>query len=696
MLLPFLGAAATLAAAYGLGSAATRRSAGSAASLAAGAALLSLAIFVLMVTHMATTPALAAVVIAGALLFFLPPREQRPGLDAPLWFYAVLAPFAVYALVNAFAPEIEADANIYHLLPAVDAQTHHGFSRVIGFYERLPHATELLYVTAQGGARILHLAFLAATLPVIAALGQRLGLTRSAAWTASVMYGISPVVLVAASSAFNDATLVFATVTSIFVLVSGGPVWIAGLIAGFCFGVKMTGGITVAAGLVWLAWHRRWRDALVFGCVAALPMAPWLLRNLIEIHNPLAPFTNRLFPNPLFHISTEQQLGEALRSYGISFRERFPEVLWGWRLHGIIGPVFLLLPVVFLRRRNMWLLVFATVLSIPWWLNAGTRFLTPALPFLALAMVAALPARLIPVVLAFHAISCWPQVIERYSPKTWHLHEFPLRAALGFESHHDYLWRTSWDYHFAKLTESNTPPNARILDLQGIHRAHIRRDVIGWWHSAWSENAMRALEFARDPGESKLFEVHASFPKQFIRGIRIRPAQPSPSSPWSIVEIELRQGRDSVPTNPNWALNAKPNRWETPLAFDHNLATRWQSWQPTETRQWLAAEFAEPVELDNARIISTHWDAGNTRFDIDIQQPNGTWTAAATTTGEHGPLDLRQSATRYLKHLGFTHIAGRAGKEGTHLLMHALADRAPDWNLEVLAEEQAFYVLKLR
>lgn len=696
MLLSFAGAIATLTAAYGLGSAASRRSAGFAPSLAAGSALLSVAVFALMATHTATLPARLALLTVCVLLAFVPPRPQRPTFDIPLWALAVTVPFAVYAIVNAFAPEIEADANLYHLQPLLDAQTYHGFSRVVSFYERLPHATELLYVLAgKGGARLVHLAFLIATLPVIVILGERFGIPRNAAWTGAVLYGISPVVLVAASSAFNDAALVFATLTSICVLVTGGPAWIAGLIAGFCFGIKMTGGITVAAGLVWLAWHRRWRDALIFSAAAVLPMAPWLLRNLIQIHNPPAPLANRFFPNPLFHISTEQVLGEAVRSYGIRFWQRFPEILWGWRLHGIIGPVFLILPLVFLRRRNPWLLIFAAILSIPWWLNAGTRFLIPALPFLGLALAAAVPIRLIPAILALHAITCWPQVIEFYSPKTWHLHRFPIRAALGLESPHDYLWRTNWDYHFAKLTQDNTLPEARILDLHGTHRAHTNRDIIGWWQSAWSENAMRALEFARDPGDTKLFEIRATFPKQQIRGIRIRPTQASPS-PWSIVDIELRLGRDAIPARREWGLSAKPNRWETPLAFDRNLATRWQSWQPTEPRQWLAADFVDPLEADTLRVISTYWDGGNSRFDIDIQQPNGTWQAAATTIEDHGPLDLRRSATRYVKSLGFTHIVGKAGKEGTEVLTHALEDKAPEWNVQVLAEEQGFYVLKLK
>ncbi len=703
MLLSVCGAAITLAAAYGLGSVVTRRAAGAAASIAVGSALLSLAIFAVMAAHVAHTPVLTALTTACLLLNMVRVPSRVPGVRVPAWVFAALAPFAVYALANALAPEIEADANVYHLKPAIDAQMHGGFSPIVSFYDRLPQAMELLYINPYriGGvpsARLLHLSLLAATLPVVARLALFFGLSLNAAWIAAVVYGITPVVIASGTAAFNDAALVFATVTSLTVLLTGGPVWIAGLIAGFCFGIKMTGGIVIAAGLGWLAWNRRWRDVVLFGVYAGAMMAPWVLRNLIQIHNPFAPFGNQWFPNPLFHISTEQSLAETLRSYGLGFWQRFPEILWGGRLHGIIGPMFVLAPVALLalrKRHTAVLVAFAAVLSVPWWLNAGTRFLGPALPFLIVGLVGVLPSRVLPLVLAVHAVTSWPLAITWYEPRTWHLHEFPWRAAIGVESGHDYLWRTNRDYHWAKLVEANTPANARILDLHGVHSAHIRRDLIVWWHSAWSENAASTLEFARQPGEEKLFEARASFSPQMVRGVRIRPGQAS-GGPWSVVEVELSFGRDPVGPLTTWALSAKPNRWETPLAFDRNLATRWQSWQPTEPRQWLAADLVEAVQLDTVRVVSTRWDAGNTRLAIDVQQPSGTWFAADATNQELGALDLRQSAMRYVKRLGFTHIVGRAGQDGTQVLMHSLADNAAGWGVDVIAEEDTFYVLKVK
>jgi hypothetical protein len=334
----------------------------------------------------------------------------------------------------------------------------------------------------------------------------------------------------------------------------------------------------------------------------------------------------------------------------------------------------------------------AAVLSIPWWLNAGARFLMPAVPFLALAMLAAIPARLAPAILAVQAILCWPQVLDRLQPHTPHLFGFPIKAALGLDP--DFLARTNWDYRYAKLVEENTDQTSVILDLYGLHRAHLAspRIVVGYWQSAWPENVVTTLEFARQPGEEKLFEVRASLRPQPVGGIRIRPAEPN-AGPWSVVEVELRAGRNPLPVSARWLLSARPNPWETPLAFDGNLATRWQTWQPTEPRQWLAASFPEPARIDTVRVISTHWDAGNRRFELDIQEPGGRWTAVPAAVEELAPLNLQRAALKYAARSGFTHIVGRSGDTGMDLLVQSLTHAE---GVRVAAGINDFYVLDIR
>jgi hypothetical protein len=148
------GAGLTLAGSYGLGSLVTRRVCVTApVRLAAGAALLSLVVMVLMVVHAAGRPLLTVCAAAASIPGLLcPVRLTRP--KAPWWILIPVAAFVVFAGVNALAPETEGDPNTYHLQPALDAREHRGFSHEISFYERLPQATELLYVIAftWGGA----------------------------------------------------------------------------------------------------------------------------------------------------------------------------------------------------------------------------------------------------------------------------------------------------------------------------------------------------------------------------------------------------------------------------------------------------------------------------------------------------------------------------------------------------------------
>ena len=100
----------------------------------------------------------------------------------PLLTIAVCAPFYLDP-VNALAPEVQADANVYHLLPALDSLRYGGFSKAIDFYNSLPHAFELLYVPAwriggSSAAKLVHFAFLLASTALIVRLAARFELPR--------------------------------------------------------------------------------------------------------------------------------------------------------------------------------------------------------------------------------------------------------------------------------------------------------------------------------------------------------------------------------------------------------------------------------------------------------------------------------------------------------------------------------------
>jgi hypothetical protein len=640
-------------------------------------------LFVLMSAGVAHRPVLGlagAVACAGMLL--CRPQPERPA--PPIWAAVVLLAFGTWYLVNAMAPEVEADPNTYHLTPAIAAMRHGGFPREITFYGAIPHATELLFALAfafggASAAKLVHLGFLLVSVPLIVSVARRFEVPEAAAWGAAVVYFAAPVVGVTSSSAFNDAALVAAILAT---AASVQTPAIAGLCTGFCFAIKMTGGIAYPIALIAFGVHRRWRDALVFTAAAALVATPWLLRNAVLTGNPFAPFFNAWFPNPYFTAQLEQELSASLRTYGVSLAERIPEVLWGSRLQGILGPVFLLSPLAILglrRRPQRVLIALALVLTIPWWLNAGSRFLMPALPFVAMAMLAPLPRVAVIAIVALHAITAWPQAVSVYAPDTWHARRFPLAAALRIEPESAYLERTSWDYRAAKLIEKHTTLSDRILDLHGAHAAHIDRQLVGWWQSMTGRQAFLALQAAYIQAEVRLYETLAELPVQPLRRVRVR----SPRH-LSLAEVEFYEGALRHANRTQWSLYADKNRWELPLAFDRNLVTRWNAEVP------LTVDFEADTRVSAIRVLAT-----STAIQVDVQRSDRTWTSLSAAHKLLGIADLRHEAIRALKRDGFTHIAAHAGYEGTGKIGYRLANDAPQWGIQLVDNLDILYLFRL-
>jgi hypothetical protein len=669
---------------------------------AAGAAVLHLIVFGLLLAGWAWPPVFA---IVGAVSCACGLRVRRLKIPAvsrlELLVAAVVSVFAVVYAVNALAPETQADANVYHLSPAIEASQSGGFAREISFYQRLPHATELLFVFAYafGGAsaaKLLHLMFLCWTFPLIVSIGRRIGIPDPLPLIGAAMYFVTPVAGVSGSSAFNDAALVFYVLATVWVLTaSNSHALLAGVFAGMCYAVKMNGGIAIAAGGLFLIATKRWREVAPFAAGVAAVTLPWLLRNLIDTGNPFAPFFNAIFANPYFYVGTEERLTETLRSYGVPFRRRFWEVAAGSRLHGAIGPMFLLAPLTLIalhRRPVRWLWLWAAVFSAGWWLNAGARFLLPALPFLALAVAATLPSRIAAALLLVHAVLSWPWIIPAYSPRMWRIERFPWRTAVGCESPAHYLARDSLEYQVARVVGDNTGPTARIFDFVGLHKAHIDRNIFGPWQSAEGERLIAALELARSARESPLLEWRAHFEPRVTTAVRLR-HESAGAANWSLNEILLYNG-DRLPNNPAWRLDASENRWDAPFAFDRFRISRWSTWRRSTAQDFFLVEFGGPQMLDSVAAIIPNSEH-DTRFAIDLRNPDNAWLAVPATRYYAGELRLRLEAMRLLSRAGVTHIVTEPATEGIGALGRSLIDEADDWGFEVVANYHRVYLLRI-
>ena len=182
------GAAFTLSTAYALGALLMRkRPAPPEILLGIGAAALSVAVFCLLLLHLAHWAAFLAI---GAVAIPLAWRYRgapapTPGLvtiPRPLWI--VFGAYGIWYLVNALAPETIADGITYHLGLPREYLRLGGFPEHTTFYDVVPQGMEMLYTVAysigrHAAAKLVEFAFLVATVPLIFRLGRRLGRGRS-------------------------------------------------------------------------------------------------------------------------------------------------------------------------------------------------------------------------------------------------------------------------------------------------------------------------------------------------------------------------------------------------------------------------------------------------------------------------------------------------------------------------------------
>jgi hypothetical protein len=539
-----------------------------------------------------------------------------------------------------------------------------------------------------------HFGFLLATLPVILRLARLWTLPEHAGYGAAASYFCTPVVGFAGSAAFNDAALVYFTLAAIAFALEDRPLH-AGLLAGFCYGIKMTGLLAVPVVIGIFLLRKQWRRGTYVALASALACVPWVLRNWMETGNPFAPFLNAWFPNPYFYVWTEQNLTRSLRDYGVPLWQRVPEVLAGSRLHGILGPVYVLAPLALLaaRTRNGWkLLLLTVVFSVAWFMNAGARFTMAMLPFLALAMCAAVPRKIVLALVSLHAFTSWPASIALYSPNSLHLREFPWRAALRIETEEAYLSQRH-DYQYVRMVDRATPPNARILDLWGAHAVHSRREFVGGWHSAEAVRLVDALEFARQQTPSSLVTLTATFQRTAVCGVRVV-LQASSAHPAAVHAMEVRRSGERISTLGARYVSSSKMPSEIKLALDGNPVSRWWTGETAKEGDYAQIQYERPVIADSVHMLIPHAPPPAT-VGIELCRENS-WSRVTTQTGTAPELDLRPPAVAMLKQAGITHILTPAAYEGIGALGERLVNAADDWGLEVVANLHAIYLLKLR
>ncbi|MBM3795550.1 MAG: hypothetical protein FJW31_16155 [Acidobacteria bacterium] len=663
---------------------------------ALGAAILSHLLLALLWAGWATAP-LAAFVTLAALGWFL--RRALPGCRRPRFAEAaVFLPLGTLYLIHALAPETASDAIAYHLgLINEWLGTASLARRDWGLYDVIPHGMETLFFGAAslGGfsaAKLVHFAFFAATVPLLIEAGGRLQID---ARPAALLYFATPVAAAAGTAAYNDAAVAFYALVTWLLLTDDEDTW-AGLTAGFCYAIKLSGGVITLMAGVYLLRRRAWRGLLL----AAAMVAPWLwLAFRATDGNPVAPMFASLFPSAAIHPGTIAGWTEFVRSYGVPWGERWREVtLVGERTQGLLGPAFLLSPLALLEPRLRWWTLAALA---AWLLNAGTRFLIPAAVFIVLALAVRIPPRAMWALAVAQALVCWPAVLAQWTPAdAWRLPASPpWRAALRLESEPDYLRRMTPAYAMAEMVNRHVRAGDRLLDLAAAPRAWLRGvEAVNTWQYSAGIRATEALTLAAADASPLLYCLRGAWPARKLATLRLELlAEPQPrTDEWSVQEVRLLRGGAALFPSQSWALEAAPNPWDAPLALDRNPVSAWRTREPRSSGG-VYFEISGEFELDGIELLLRRDEAGPAVRVTGIDAATGARVdlAARLEPAPAVALNLRHSAVRYLRREGFRWILAAAGETGIDRVVRSLVNHAPDWGLTQVDRAGGVYLLRL-
>jgi hypothetical protein len=621
-----------------------------------GASLIHLFVFAMFAIHAAYKPvwliAFAAVIALGARRSRFVAMVEAKSAPVPrairILFGAIFAVFSVWYLASAWAPETSADGSSYHLEMVVRYLRAHAFFPITSnMYAGLGQGIELLYAPAfafghHSAAALVHFAFLIALVAAIFAYGRRIGHPVAGGAAALLVY-LSPVVARDGTTAYIDVA-VAAIVFAVFYWLeiwddAGHPAMLllpVGLLAGYAYAAKYTAFVILPYAMLYILWRtRKIKPALAIAGIAAVMIVPWMAKDWIYFHDPVAPFANEIFPNPYLHPMTIWEWTQWLRRYDVAKLWTLPivDTIDGGKTEGLLGPVFLLAPLGLLalrERAGRRLLVPGLLLLATYFGNVGTRFLIPCLPFFSLAIAIALarPVILLPALVVAHAVLSWPSVIPRYSNKyVWRIDNFPWRAALGIESHSDYLNRHLVHYGLIQAINDKVHANERVLSLSGLATSYLKPELLQSFQSAFSATLCDFLSVAQYPEWQPERSLNFKFPEKRVRRIRLlQTAQGQGLQQWNVHELRFFSAGKEIPRALVWRLRANPNPWDVQLAFDNSPVTRWRSWQTAAPGMFIEVDFGREETVDEVRMETSHDVEWPIRFRVESMEGNA-WVA---------------------------------------------------------------------
>jgi hypothetical protein len=662
-----LGWALTTAACYALGALALKalriqfsRQESPAIWFVAGSALYSLLIFLCGILHLYHRAIIVGVDLSIILIAIRYQALRLPGgqiPELPKLAERVLAigavPFLLLYLSNAMAPEASPDGAAYHLgLVAKYYRERALYPVTTNMYAALSQGIEMIFLGAyaigrHSAAALMHFNYLVALPWLMICYGRRIGQPLAAVAAALLVFA-SPVVGIDGISAYNDVAAACLLFTLFVVLNEIGEApehfgrsALAGLLAGFAFAVKYTlfpALLLTAAYLAWIYRARLLRPLCIVAATSAVSILPWVLKNILWWHNPLAPFFNHWFPNPYMQYWFEITYRAHMAKYSLTSWKQWPldVTVFGAELGGLLGPAFLLAPAALLSLRSTAgrrLLLASLFFLAAYPSNIGTRFLIPALPFIALAMMLSLASlRFAPVGIALlHVVLSLPAVIPRYaSHYAWRLDKWPWRQALRIKSEEEFLNSRIPTYSMARAMEQLVPPGRRVLGFSQVPEAYTTTNYLVAFQSAEGNGLRDIFLTALIKDRQPSVRVRLRIPTTKTTAVRVVQNRDESGGQWSIGEMHLWNKNTEIKRAPLWRLRAKPTLHEVQKAFDNSFATRWLSDHGRYAGMYVEVDFGREETVDTVELKQAN-DQPADSYHVEVLTPAGLWSKPKTS-----------------------------------------------------------------
>ncbi len=678
-------------------------------SFVTGSALLSTLVFLLCTIGLARKGVFLVLGLMAIAIGYryrvLPVRKKSAPTLAHRIFLLLYTIFGVVYFLHAMAPEISPDGITYHLGIVRRYNEWHGFRQIAtSMYANLSQGMEMLFLFAfafgrHSAAALVHFAFLM-TLPLLMLGYARRFQLGAAGITGALLVFLSPVVGIDGASAYNDvavACVLFALFYLLQITDQRRALLIPiGLLAGFSYALKYTAGLAIPYVLA----KAGRKSAIVLLCATAI-VTPWLIKNIVYAQNPVAPFANALFPNPYMKTDFEREYARDMRDFnGVQYSQVPLEVTTrGQLLGGLLGPMFLLLPLSLLSLRypaGRQLLLAALLFTFPFALNTGTRFLIPSLPFWALALGLAFrnaPSAALAIVL-IHAFASWPNGIKKYAnPYVWNIEKISFRPALRLVPEEKFLTENSRGYILARMIEAQVPPGKRVFAFSSITgEAYTSREILVSFQAALNRTLRNILWTPIFQQYQAGHVLEFRFPSKALQKVRVVQTAPSGTDIWTISEFRVLSAGRELQRESTWRLRANPNPWDVQMAFDNSPVTRWSAAEPLHAGMFIEANLARTRIIDVVRLECSR-DQYQVRLTLEIMNNTGHWTpiAGEPAESEAKPLaGLRKAAVQELKRNNVDYILVDDQDYGAA----DFRNRTAEWGLQLIDEKAGVRLYK--